>query len=282
MTRLAVICEGPTEEGFVKKCLAPHLLVHAVLRPRVLRRPGPASAFLGRPDAAQVPGPPAGRDHQARHHRRAAPRASSTGRSLRPLLRHALAGQRQGAERTRANRFSVTRQLRYSRDETQLALDLCALHQRPAGRHLRAEEQPDQADGRGRRRAVQARPRPAREAVRVRPLRGALRGGRPRGALLHRTSRARGSWFLPFNQGWNDGAGNPPNPDGLKTDYLWKRILTPAGLTDILENYAQIVEIKDEKTGKKKQVQIWPRYHQLDVVRKLLADAARTAPASAT
>ena len=33
----------------------------------------------------------------------------------------------------------------------------------------------------------------------------------------------KGSWFLPFNKGWNDGAGNPPNPDGLKTDYLWKR-----------------------------------------------------------
>src|SRR5207253_10446506 len=42
---------------------------------------------------------------------------------------------------------------------------------------------------------------------------------------------------------------------------------------DILENYAQIVETKDEKTGKKKSVQIWPRFHQLDVVRKLLADS---------
>ena len=64
--------------------------------------------------------------------------------------------------------------------------------------------------------------------------------------------KGKASWFLPFNQGWNDGAGNPPNPDGLKTDYLWKRILTREGLTDILENYAQIVEEKDEKTGKKK------------------------------
>ena len=53
------------------------------------------------------------------------------------------------------------------------------------------------------------------------------------------------SWFLPFNLGWNDGAGNPPNPNGLKTDYLWKRILTRAGLTDTLENYAQVVETKD-------------------------------------
>ena len=85
--------------------------------------------------------------------------------------------------------------------------------------------------------------------------------------------KGKGSWFLPFNQGWNDGAGNPPNPAGLKTDYLWKRILTREGLTDILENYAQVVEFKDEKTGKKKRAQIWPRYHQLDVVRRLLADA---------
>jgi type I restriction enzyme R subunit len=85
--------------------------------------------------------------------------------------------------------------------------------------------------------------------------------------------KGKSSWFLPFNQGYNDGAGNPPNPDGLKTDYLWKRILTPKGLTDILENYAQIVEEKNDKTGKKKAVQIFPRYHQLDVVRKLLSHA---------
>jgi type I restriction enzyme R subunit len=72
-----------------------------------------------------------------------------------------------------------------------------------------------------------------------------------------------GSWFLPFNKGYNDGAGNPPNPHGLKTDYLWKEVLTPAGLTDILENYAQIVEEKDPSTGKKKRTQVFPRYHQL-------------------
>ena len=44
--------------------------------------------------------------------------------------------------------------------------------------------------------------------------------------------RGKGSWFLPFNQGHHDGAGNPPNPHGLKTDYLWKEVLTPAGLTN--------------------------------------------------
>lgn len=80
------------------------------------------------------------------------------------------------------------------------------------------------------------------------------------------------SWFLPFNQGVNDGAGNPVNPNGFKTEYLWRDILTPSGLTDILENYAQVVTEIDKKTGKKKEVQIFPRYHQLDVVRKLLAE----------
>ena len=82
------------------------------------------------------------------------------------------------------------------------------------------------------------------------------------------------SRFLPFNKGWNDGAGNPPNPVGLKSDYLWREVLERKSLTDILENYAQLVESKDERTGRKRREQIWPRYHQLEVVRRLLASAA--------
>ena len=69
------------------------------------------------------------------------------------------------------------------------------------------------------------------------------------------------SWFLPFNRGWYDGAGNPPNPDGLAIDYLWREVLTRRGLTDILENYAQVVEAKDEQSGRKRRTQIWPRYY---------------------
>lgn len=80
------------------------------------------------------------------------------------------------------------------------------------------------------------------------------------------------SWFLPFNKGHNDGAGNPPNPNGIATAYLWKEILTRASLTDIIENYAQIVEEEDKKTGRKKRRQVFPRYHQLAAVRALLAD----------
>ena len=72
------------------------------------------------------------------------------------------------------------------------------------------------------------------------------------------------SVFLPFDKGHDGGAGNPPNPQGLRTDYLWQETLTPESLTDIIENYAQ-------KVGKK---QIWPRYHQLESVRQLLRDVS--------
>lgn len=80
------------------------------------------------------------------------------------------------------------------------------------------------------------------------------------------------SWFLPFNKGYNDGAGNPPNPNGLMTDYLWKDILTKRKLARIIENYAQVITEVDPETKKKSVKQIWPRYHQLDCVEKLLAD----------
>ena len=81
------------------------------------------------------------------------------------------------------------------------------------------------------------------------------------------------SWFLPFNKGFNGGAGNPPNPNGLKTDYLWKDIFTKRELANIIENYAQVVVEVDEQTKKKSYKQIFPRYHQLSVVKALLADA---------
>ena len=80
------------------------------------------------------------------------------------------------------------------------------------------------------------------------------------------------SWFLPFNKGRNDGAGNPDNPDGIKTDYLWKQIFTKYELSYIVENFAQVTSEKDEETGKTKETQIFPRFHQLSVVKQLLKD----------
>lgn len=64
--------------------------------------------------------------------------------------------------------------------------------------------------------------------------------------------KGKASWFLPFNKGWNDGAGNPPNPNGLKIDYLWKQILTRERLTNIIENYARVVTTNDKKRAQKK------------------------------
>lgn len=88
------------------------------------------------------------------------------------------------------------------------------------------------------------------------------------------------SFFLPFNKGNNNGAGNPPNPSGIKTDYLWKEILTKDSITNIIQNYVQLIEEESEKIFpdgkiKKEKVKkmIFPRYHQLDSVRKLLKDA---------
>ena len=182
-------------------------------------------------------------------------------------------GNTAAAERYAQNRFSVTRQLRYSRDRNALALDLCLFIN---GLPIATFELKNSLTKQTVADAVEQykRDREPRERL--------FEFGR---CIVHFAVddhevrfcthlKGKGSWFLPFNQGWHDGAGNPPNPDGLKTDYLWKRVLTPAGLTDILENYAQIVETKDERTGKKRRTQIWPRYHQLDVVRKLLAAAA--------
>jgi len=80
------------------------------------------------------------------------------------------------------------------------------------------------------------------------------------------------SWFLPFNKGYKDGAGNPPNPKGLATDYFWKEILKKNEIANIIENYAQVIKEKDPQTGKIKEIQIFPRYHQWSVVKLLLAD----------
>ena len=181
-------------------------------------------------------------------------------------------GNAKAEEHYAQNRFSVTRQLRYSRDETALALDLALFIN---GLPVATFELKNSLTKQTVEDAVEQyrRDRDPRELL--------FQFGR---CVAHFAVddhevrfcthlKGKASWFLPFNQGYNDGAGNPPNPDGLKTDYLWKRILTPYGLTNILENYAQVVEEKNEKTGKKKAVQIFPRYHQLDVVRKLLRDA---------
>lgn len=182
-------------------------------------------------------------------------------------------GNAKAGEHYAANRFSVTRQLRYSRDETRLALDLGLFIN---GLPVATFELKNSLTKQTVQDAVEQFRRDRDPRERLFEFGRCLAHFAVDDAEVRFCTELRGkaSWFLPFNRGFNDGAGNPPNPDGLKTDYLWRHILTRDGLADILENYAQIVETKDTKTGKAKREQIWPRYHQLDVVRALLADAA--------
>lgn len=81
------------------------------------------------------------------------------------------------------------------------------------------------------------------------------------------------TYFLPFNQGSNGagndgGKGNPANPDGYPTDYLWKNVFQADSMMDIIQKFISL------ENGRL----IFPRYHQLDVVRKLIADVRRSGP----
>ncbi len=97
------------------------------------------------------------------------------------------------------------------------------------------------------------------------------------GSLAHKNTN-----FFPFNKGLNEGrpfapfgAGNPVNPNGLKTSYLWEQVLTKSSLSNIIEKFATLVEEKDPETGKVKRKQIFPRYHQLTSVKLLLKESKK-------
>lgn len=85
----------------------------------------------------------------------------------------------------------------------------------------------------------------------------------------------RSTRFLPFNLGDGEGSGNPENPGGYRTAYLWEQVWQRDSFLDILARFIH-VEIKEKKLGGKtvkRETMIFPRYHQLDSVRKLVADA---------
>lgn len=169
------------------------------------------------------------------------------------------------------NIFSVTRQLMYSRDNTKLALDFvifvnglpvitCELKNRLTKQNVEDAVYQYKVD------------RDPRELLFIFGKCMVHFAVDENEIKMCTKLDGKKSWFLPFNKGYNDGAGNPPNPEGLKTDYLWKQILTKEELTNIIENYAQIVEEKDEETKKITRKQVFPRYHQLSVVKSILAD----------
>lgn len=179
-------------------------------------------------------------------------------------------GNSQAEEEHAKNIFSVTRQLHFSKSETALSLDLCAfINGLPVAtfelKNKFTKQTVEDAVTQYRRDRDPKEPLfrfgvcMAHFALDDHEVKFCTR-------LLGKRS-----WFLPFNKGNNHGGGNPVNPKGLKTDYLWKDILSPPSLCNIIENFAQIVTEKDPETGEKKHTQIFPRFHQLDVVRKLLA-----------
>lgn len=169
------------------------------------------------------------------------------------------------------NIFSVTRQLRYSIDASKLALDLCLFIN---GLPVVTIELKNHFTGQSTADAVEQykEDRDPRDTL-FSFKRCMVHFAVDDQTVMFCTKLAgKGSWFLPFNKGYNDGAGNPPNPNGIMTDYLWKDILTKWKLSRIIENYAQVVVDEDPDTKKKTVKQIWPRYHQLDCVEKLLTN----------
>lgn len=97
------------------------------------------------------------------------------------------------------------------------------------------------------------------------------------------TTRLEGddTFFLPFNQGNNGGAGNPPNPDGYATDYLWKDVFKPDAWLNILGRFVHLQrEEKEDWQGRRytKESLIFPRFHQWDAVNKLVATARAEGP----
>ncbi|NJD05823.1 MAG: type I restriction endonuclease subunit R [Methylococcaceae bacterium] len=176
-----------------------------------------------------------------------------------------------------ANIFSVTRQLRYSCDETRRALDLVLfvnglpLATFELKNHYTRQTVADavlqyQRDRDPRELLFQFGRCAVHFAVDDLEVR----------FCTHLTGKS--SWFLPFNRGWRGGAGNPPVDagQGIRTQYLWREVLARDSLAEIIEHYAQMVEEEDGR-GRTKRKQIWPRYHQLDVVRHLL-DRAKADP----
>jgi len=79
--------------------------------------------------------------------------------------------------------------------------------------------------------------------------------------------------FLPFNKGTNNSAGNPAVDKKYKTHYMWEDILSPDTLLELINKFVRLYNERDADTGKEKEKMVFPRYHQLDTVRRLIEDA---------
>jgi type I restriction enzyme R subunit len=81
------------------------------------------------------------------------------------------------------------------------------------------------------------------------------------------------SVFLPFNKGHNHGKGNPPNPYGHRSAYLWEEVFKPKSLANIIQHFVRFDGSASEALALR--TLYFPRYHQMEVVRRILAHAAQ-------
>lgn len=81
------------------------------------------------------------------------------------------------------------------------------------------------------------------------------------------------TFFLPFNLGNHFGKGNPPNPNGFRTAYVWEQVFTKQSLANIIQHFMRLDG--SAKDPLEKRTLFFPRYHQLDVVRRLIADVGK-------
>lgn len=173
------------------------------------------------------------------------------------------------AEKYWANRMTVVRQLHYSTKNENSVDTVLFVNGIP----VVTLELKNQLTGQTYRNAIDQykRSRPAREVL----------FGLNRRAVVHFAVDTDEAWmtsklagmdtvFLPFNRGFDNGAGNPPVPGKYRTSYLWEEVLAKDSLLDILHRFVQFIP---HESDRRKDKLIFPRYHQLDAVRALVADA---------
>ena len=173
------------------------------------------------------------------------------------------------AEKYWANQMTVVRQLHYSTKNENSVDTVLFVNGIP----VVTLELKNQLTGQTYRNAIDQykRSRPAREVL----------FGLNRRAVVHFAVDTDEAWmtsklagmdtvFLPFNRGFDNGAGNPPVPGKYRTSYLWEEVLAKDSLLDILHRFVQFIP---HESDRRKDKLIFPRYHQLDAVRALVADA---------
>jgi type I restriction enzyme, R subunit len=172
-----------------------------------------------------------------------------------------------------ANRLTVTRQLPFDPDSTK-TLDLCLFVN---GIPVATAELKNHLTGQNVEHAIEQY-RDDRDPKNVSLARRAVVHFAVDPDAVAMTTKLAGkkTRFLPFNRGHNLGKGNPPNPDGHKTAYLWEQVWAKDPWLDILHRFIHVERPSKGSVATRRaaEIVIFPRYHQWDAVLKLEADAA--------